>query len=91
MASGDRVETETIVSREVATTRTASSASGESSASRTQLQRGASVGRFLLLARIGEGGMGSVWTAYDGDLDRKVALKLVRSDRAADDDVRARM
>ncbi|MEO1335652.1 MAG: serine/threonine-protein kinase [Myxococcota bacterium] len=38
------------------------------------------IGRFTLLARIGAGGMGEVFSAYDSQLDRKVAIKLVRPD-----------
>ncbi len=37
------------------------------------------IGRFLLLAPIGRGGMGSVFAAYDPQLDRRIAIKLVRS------------
>ncbi len=41
---------------------------------------GARLGRFVLLGPAGKGGMGSVYAAYDPDLDRKVALKVVRAD-----------
>ena len=40
--------------------------------------------RFTLLAAIGQGGMGELYAAYDAQLDRKVALKLVRADRDSD-------
>ncbi len=35
------------------------------------------VGKFLILKKIGQGGMGAVYSAYDPDLDRKVALKVL--------------
>src|SRR6185295_14173764 len=37
------------------------------------------VGRFVLLEPLGAGAMGEIYAAYDERLDRKVALKLVRS------------
>ncbi|MCH9685505.1 MAG: serine/threonine-protein kinase [Deltaproteobacteria bacterium] len=35
------------------------------------------VGRFVMLDRIGAGGMGVVYAAYDQQLDRKIAIKLL--------------
>ncbi|MEM6292271.1 MAG: serine/threonine-protein kinase [Myxococcota bacterium] len=44
------------------------------------IERGAEVGRYTVLRRLGAGGMGAVYSAYDAELDRRVALKLVTAD-----------
>jgi eukaryotic-like serine/threonine-protein kinase len=43
------------------------------------LTRGDTLGRYVVLERIGIGGMGEVFAAYDPELDRKIAVKLLRS------------
>ncbi len=46
--------------------------------SRETLLPGTRVGRYLIVDKIGEGGAGAVYSAFDAKLDRKVALKLLQ-------------
>ncbi|MDQ3297575.1 MAG: protein kinase, partial [Myxococcota bacterium] len=45
---------------------------------------GAQLGRYSVLASLGAGGMGVVYAAYDPELDRKIAVKVLRHARAGD-------
>jgi tRNA A-37 threonylcarbamoyl transferase component Bud32/tetratricopeptide (TPR) repeat protein len=49
------------------------------------------VGRYTLIEMIGRGAMGSVYVARDPQLDRKVALKVVRAENFAEPEVRLRL
>ena len=43
------------------------------------LRRGQSIGRFVMIDLLGGGGMGEVFLCYDPELDRRVAVKLLRT------------
>src|SRR5438067_13287247 len=48
-------------------------------------ERGAQLGRHIMLERLGAGGMGEVYAAYDPELDRKIAVKILRTHTAQDE------
>jgi serine/threonine protein kinase len=61
---------------------------------RQPVPRGTPIGRYIILMPIGTGGVGAVYAAYDPQLDRKVAVKLMRpetSDRLEASESRGRM
>src|SRR4051812_37224867 len=46
----------------------------------SSLARGAPIGRYMVLGLVGRGAMGEVYAAYDPELDRKVAVKLLHAE-----------
>jgi tetratricopeptide (TPR) repeat protein/predicted Ser/Thr protein kinase len=58
-----------------------------------ELEPGKRLGRYVIVKKIGRGGMGTVYSAYDPDLDRNLALKLVTvgEDGTAGDEGRVRL
>lgn len=56
-----------------------------------ELTVGGHVGRYVILRRLGEGGMGIVYAAYDAELDRKVAIKLLHDSASDNPERRTRL
>nr|MCH9687629.1 serine/threonine protein kinase [Deltaproteobacteria bacterium] len=56
----------------------------------TDVAAGQHIGRFLVINKVGHGGMGAVYAAYDEQLDRKVAVKVMRVEGLPTEDDRQR-
>lgn len=52
---------------------------------------GLRLSKYRLEGLLGEGGMGAVYLAHDTSLDRKVAIKFISADKAADESARRRL
>jgi tRNA A-37 threonylcarbamoyl transferase component Bud32/tetratricopeptide (TPR) repeat protein len=59
---------------------------GRTAEASAQLAPGVMVERYQVLSLVGRGAFGAVYAAYDPDLDRRIALKLVRHGRAEDEE-----
>lgn len=57
---------------------------GETPAAGSELPAGSPIGRYLVLERLGQGGMGVLYTAHDPQLQRLVAIKVLRSQAGKD-------
>jgi eukaryotic-like serine/threonine-protein kinase len=76
--------------RASATTADPETTDGHVVAGDDMLAIGQRVGRYIILSHLGSGGMGMVYAAYDPELDRKIALKLVRPRVVGRDEARSR-
>ncbi len=74
-------DTPTIVSPAVASDSTDETlaAPGGRTGDAEPMQRGQTLGRYVVISLLGKGAMGVVYAAYDPELDRKVAVKLLQT------------
>jgi eukaryotic-like serine/threonine-protein kinase len=56
----------------------------EKSAEESEFSSGQNLGRYEILCPLGSGGMGQIYLAYDAQLHRKIALKLISREFATD-------
>jgi tetratricopeptide (TPR) repeat protein len=81
---GDEDERDTVLERPITPTSSRTveltpDATRKDAGQTDSLPPGTTAGRYVLLSRLGAGGAGFVYSAYDPELDRKVAIKLLRA------------
>jgi len=91
VASGDAGTVASGDAGTVASVAVAATQVGHMASARARLARGANLGRYVVLEWLGGGGMGVVYLAYDPELDRRVALKLLRAAGGGDPERRTRL
>ena len=73
--SSDSFDASAEATRTLADTR----AEGHAAGPAPTLERGQNIGRYLVIERLGAGAMGVVFAAYDPELDRRVAIKVLHA------------
>src|SRR5579859_7114787 len=63
-----------------ATAKDGDGATPRNTAETLRLEVGATVGRYKLERELGAGGMGGVYAAFDPDLERRIALKVLHTE-----------
>ncbi|MGA8621165.1 MAG: protein kinase, partial [Candidatus Sulfotelmatobacter sp.] len=90
-ARPDASESPTLIDSHFSSSNAATIAEGVALVTVSRLRVGMVLGgRYEILQMLGEGGMGAVYKAMDRELDRPVALKLIRPELAANPSILAR-
>jgi serine/threonine-protein kinase len=58
---------------------------------RARYRRGATIGRYIVLDTVGAGTMGTVYAAYDPELDRRIAVKVLSTSQSRSPKARMRL
>jgi serine/threonine protein kinase/tetratricopeptide (TPR) repeat protein len=67
---------------EMASTAPASRSARPRRSRQLRYRRGAAIGRYIVLDTVGAGTMGTVYAAYDPELDRRIAVKLLATNQS---------